>query len=196
LGAALPIVFGQDDPEAPEAHRRDHSRLSPAGGGDPTEGEAQQPQALVVEDDPAMQMLVAFNLRLEGFDVTTASTGREALERAPEQRFDVILLDVMLPDVGGFEVAEELRAAEPTRDVPLVFLSARASSADLARGRALGSHRLRDEAVRPCPARGTAARGSRRARSGERRRRLEAPFWPRLTPIESHGSRSPRRSRC
>ena len=71
--------------------------------------------------------------------MTTASTGREALERAPEQRFDVILLDVMLPDAGGFEVAEELRAAEPTHDVPLVFLSARTSPADLARGRAAGA---------------------------------------------------------
>ena len=140
MGAALPIVFGQDDPEAPEAHRRDQAaRLSPATSGDPAEGEAEQPQALVVEDDPAMQMLVAFNLRLAGFDVTTASTGREALERAPEQRFDVILLDVMLPDLGGFEVAEELRAAEPTRDVPLVFVSARTSPADLARGRAAGA---------------------------------------------------------
>jgi CheY-like chemotaxis protein len=138
LGAALPIVFGEDDPEAPEGHRRD-PRLSPAGGGDPTEGEAQQPQVLVVEDDPAMQMLVAFNLRLAGFEVITASTGREALERAPEQRFDVILLDVMLPDLGGFQVAEELRSSEPTRDVPLVFLSARTSPADLERGRATGA---------------------------------------------------------
>jgi two-component system, OmpR family, response regulator len=139
LGAALRIFFGEDDPEAPEAHRRDHSRLSPATGGEPIEGEASQPQVLVVEDDPAMQMLVAFNLRVAGFDVSTASTGREALARAPEQRFDLILLDVMLPDLGGFEVAEELRAAEPTRDVPLVFVSARTSPADLARGRAAGA---------------------------------------------------------
>jgi DNA-binding response OmpR family regulator len=139
LGAALPIFFGEDDPEAPDAHRRDQSRVSAAAGREPTEGEARQPQVLVVEDDRAMQMLVAFNLRVAGFDVTTASTGREALERAPEQRFDLILLDVMLPDLGGFEVAEELRTAEPTRGVPLVFLSARTSPADLARGRAAGA---------------------------------------------------------
>jgi DNA-binding response OmpR family regulator len=139
LGAALPIVFGEDDPETPEAHRRDGPRLLPVGGGEPADGEERQPQALVVEDDPAMQMLVAFNLRLAGFDVTTASTGADALECAHEQSFDVILLDVMLPDLGGFDVAEELRAAESTRDVPLVFVSARTSSADLARGRAAGA---------------------------------------------------------
>jgi DNA-binding response OmpR family regulator len=137
--AALPIVFGEDDPEAPDAHRMDQPRLSLARSGDPAESEAKQRRVLVVEDDPAMQMLCAFNLRLSGFEVITADTGREALERAPERPFDVILLDVMLPDLGGFEVAEALRAAEPTRDVPVVFLSARTSSADLARGRAAGA---------------------------------------------------------
>jgi DNA-binding response OmpR family regulator len=139
VGAALPIVFGEDDPAAPDEQQRKHARLSLAAGGAPAEDEARQPRVLVVEDDPAMQMLCAFNLRLAGFDVTAASTGREALMRAPEQRFDLILLDVMLPDLGGFEVAEALRAAEQTHDVPLVFVSARTSPDDLARGRAAGA---------------------------------------------------------
>jgi DNA-binding response OmpR family regulator len=139
VGAALPIVFGEDDPEAAEALRSDHARLSLVSGGAPAEDEARQPRVLVVEDDPAMQMLCSYNLRLAGFDVTTASTGREALERAPEQRYDIILLDVMLPDLGGFEVAEALRATEQTHDVPLVFVSARTSPEDLARGRVAGA---------------------------------------------------------
>jgi DNA-binding response OmpR family regulator len=141
VGAALPIVFGEDDPEPPGGNRRDDARLSlVAGGGEnPAETEARQPRVLVVEDDPSMRMLCSFNLQLAGFDVTTASTGRDALERAPEQRLDLILLDVMLPDLGGFEVAEALQATEQTRDVPLVFVSARTSSDDLARGRAAGA---------------------------------------------------------
>jgi DNA-binding response OmpR family regulator len=139
VGAALPIVFGEGDPEAPDEQQHEHARLSLAAGGAPADDEARQPRVLVVEDDPAMQMLCAFNLRLAGFEVTTASTGRAALERAPEQRFDLILLDVMLPDLGGFEVAEALRATEQTHDVPLVFVSARTSPDDLARGRAAGA---------------------------------------------------------
>lgn len=139
MGAPLPIVFGEGDPGAPDEQRPKHARLSLAVGGAPAEDEAKQPRVLVVEDDPAMQMLCAFNLRLAGFDVTTASTGRAALERAPEHRFDLILLDVMLPDLGGFEVAEALRATEQTHDVPLVFISARTSPDDLARGRAAGA---------------------------------------------------------
>jgi DNA-binding response OmpR family regulator len=139
LGAALPIFFGEDDPEAPEAHRRDHSRLSPATGGEPTEGEASQPQVLVVEDDPAMQMLVAFNLRVAGFDVSTASTGREALARAPEQRFDLILLDVMLPDGDGFDILGRLRGWPEFASLPVVMLTAKAELSDIHRGLALGA---------------------------------------------------------
>ena len=94
---------------------------------------------LVVEDDPAMRMLCEFNLKAAGFRVVTASTGREGIDRARAERFDLILLDVMLPDLGGFEIAERLRAGEETRRVPYVFLSARASRTDLARGRAAGA---------------------------------------------------------
>jgi DNA-binding response OmpR family regulator len=128
---------GQGGP--PDEHERKPPRLSVVGGRETGRGAAGVLSVLVVEDDPAMRMLCEFNLRAAGFRVTTASTGREGVDRARAERFDLILLDVMLPDLGGFEVAEELRVDEQTQGVPYVFVSARASRTDLARGRAAGA---------------------------------------------------------
>jgi two-component system phosphate regulon response regulator PhoB len=88
---------------------------------------------LVVEDDPAMRLICAYNLEADGFHVATAETGREGLAAARASTFDLVLLDVMLPDLGGFEVAAELEG------VPVVFCSARGTSADLELGRAAGA---------------------------------------------------------
>jgi DNA-binding response OmpR family regulator len=88
---------------------------------------------LLVEDDPAMRLICQINLESAGFRVTMATTGKEALALAAREQPDVILLDVMLPDLGGFEVAERLPK------IPIVFLSARGSGADLAQGRAAGA---------------------------------------------------------
>ncbi len=88
---------------------------------------------LVVEDDPSMRVLVSTTLELAGFRVKAAATGEQGLEMVASMKPDVVLLDVMLPDLGGFEVAEQLRG------VPIVFLSARSSESDLARGREVGA---------------------------------------------------------
>lgn len=82
-----------------------------------------------------MAMLCRFNLELSGFDVVTAETGAKGLERATSERFDVVLLDVMLPDLGGLEVAEQLRGS----GVPIVFMSARDEADDVERGRRAGA---------------------------------------------------------
>lgn len=87
---------------------------------------------VVVEDDPAMRLLVTFNLEAEGFRVVPAKTGAEGLDAVAAESPDLVLLDVMLPDIGGFELATRLG------DVPVVFMSARASAADFAHGRAAG----------------------------------------------------------
>ena len=130
----MPLFLGEDEPAgAPE--RRDPPRLSVVRGGKAGRGARRGPSVLLVEDDAAMRLLCTFNLEAAGFRVVAASTGREGLERARSERFDLLLLDVMLPDLGGFEIAGELRA----QDVPVVFLSARTSAADLARGRAVGA---------------------------------------------------------
>jgi len=95
---------------------------------------------LLVEDDPSMRMLCRINLELSGFRVVAASTGTEAVVLAEtEGPFDVVLLDVMLPDLGGFDVAERLHASPATADVPVVFLSARVSPVDVAHGLAVGA---------------------------------------------------------
>jgi DNA-binding response OmpR family regulator len=88
---------------------------------------------VVVEDDAAMRLLVRFNLEAEGFRVTTAETGTEGLEAVAAAEPDLVLLDVMLPDMGGFDVARQLPG------VPVVFMSARAAAADFARGRDVGA---------------------------------------------------------
>ncbi|MGH3049314.1 MAG: response regulator transcription factor [Gaiellaceae bacterium] len=88
---------------------------------------------LLVEDDPAMQLLVTYNLQAAGFRVVVAATGKEGLALAASERPDIVLLDVMLPDLGGFDIAARLGK------VPIVFVSARASESDLERGRRAGA---------------------------------------------------------
>lgn len=85
-----------------------------------------------------MRLLCTVNLELSGVAVVAVTTGAEAVERAAAGAFDLVLLDVMLPDLGGFEVAEQLRRDARTKGVPIVFLSARGSEWDIERGREAG----------------------------------------------------------
>ncbi|MCP3758917.1 response regulator transcription factor [Streptomyces sp. TBY4] len=91
---------------------------------------------LVVDDEPNIRDLLSQTLRLVGFDVVAAATGFEALTAAEDTRPGLIVLDVMLPDLDGFEVAARLRAAG--RDVPVLFLTARDSMGDRIRGLTAG----------------------------------------------------------
>lgn len=95
-------------------------------------------RVLVVDDSAVIRDLIAVNLELEGFDVTVAGDGEEALARVAEQRPDVITLDVVMPRLDGFETATRLRADPAYADIPLVLVTARAAAADLARGEELG----------------------------------------------------------
>jgi len=101
-------------------------------------GERQQPSArlLVVEDEPNILELLAASLRYAGFEVVTAAAGTEAVQAAQRHRPDLIVLDVMLPDMDGFEVLHRLRGGG-TR-TPVVFLTARDSTEDKIRGLTLG----------------------------------------------------------
>ncbi len=98
------------------------------------------PRVLVVDDEPSIVDAVATSLRYEGFNVDEAGTGRKALAQAQEDPPDLVILDVMLPDLDGFEVAKRLRQAEGagTR-VPIIFLTARDTTADKVEGLRLGS---------------------------------------------------------
>jgi two-component system, OmpR family, response regulator len=93
-------------------------------------------QLLVVEDDANILELLSASLRFAGFNVSTATTGSEAVTAASRARPDLVVLDVMLPDLDGFEVVKLLRA-EVGR-VPVVFLTARDATDDKIRGLTLG----------------------------------------------------------
>ena len=96
----------------------------------------QIPQVLVVDDEPNIRELVQVALKFHGCAVTTAASGQDALRQAEAARPDLIVLDVMLPDLDGFEVCRRLRAAG--NDVPVIFLTARDTSSDTVTGLALG----------------------------------------------------------
>jgi CheY-like chemotaxis protein len=96
-------------------------------------------KVLLADDEPSMRLLCRINLDLAGFDVVEAENGTEALAKAHESSYDLVLLDVMMPDLSGHEVAEALQGDPKTRDLPIVFLSARASNTDLRRGYQLGA---------------------------------------------------------
>lgn len=85
---------------------------------------------LVADDDPAIVRLVEVNLKLEGFEVITASDGEEALRAVHEQMPALVLLDVMMPKLDGYEVCERLRADGRTRHVNVIMLTAKSLSAD------------------------------------------------------------------
>jgi DNA-binding response OmpR family regulator len=93
---------------------------------------------LVADDDPVILRLIEVNLGLEGFEVQTATRGEDALAKAKEGSPDVILLDVMMPGMTGWEVARQLKEDGETSLIPVVFLSARTQEEDRRRGVALG----------------------------------------------------------
>ena len=94
---------------------------------------------LIVDDDPDILRLVTYNLKQAGFETQTAGTGREALEAVQKQAPDLIILDVMLPDVEGLEVCRTLRSQESTRRIPIVMLTARGEEIDRVVGFELGA---------------------------------------------------------
>ena len=93
---------------------------------------------LVADDDPVIVRLLQVNFKLEGYDVETAAHGEEALRKARDLRPALILLDVMMPGVDGWEVARRLKTDDATNEIPVLFLSARAQEEDRRRGMELG----------------------------------------------------------
>lgn len=138
--AALEVcAAGPPEGEGADVTRSRPTELSVAGASGGGREQATPLRVLLVEDEPSMRMLCSFNLELAGFDVESVETGAEGVARAADGPYDLVLLDVMLPDLGGFEVAQRLQEVHGTEDVPVVFLSARGSDADRARGRAAGA---------------------------------------------------------
>src|SRR5471030_2762674 len=97
---------------------------------------AENVRVLVVDDEPNIVDVISMALRFEGFTVESAATGADAIAAVAARRPQLIVLDVMLPDFDGFEVARRLSSAHA--DVPIIFLTARDSTEDVVRGLTLG----------------------------------------------------------
>ncbi len=106
---------------------RTQSRSAPAGV-----GIVSKKTILIVEDEPHIVMGLKDALEFEGYDVVAASTGREGVTLAKQQKPDVVLLDLMLPDINGYQVCEEIRRWDPF--MPVIMLTARSQETDKIRG--------------------------------------------------------------
>lgn len=96
-------------------------------------------RVLVVDDEPDIVALVAYHLAKVGYRVSTAATGADALEISRQERPALIVLDLMLPGLSGFDVLEQLRLDDATRDVAVLMLTARREEPDRIRGLSLGA---------------------------------------------------------
>ena len=127
---------------------------------------------LVVEDEKAISDILVFNLQREGYDTLAAYDGAEGLRCALEEAPDLILLDVMLPEMDGFEVCRRVRAE---KDTPIIMLTAREEETDKVMGLELGAD---DYITKPFSMRELMARvkaNMRRTYAGEDREKAEAP---------------------
>ncbi len=89
---------------------------------------------LAVDDERHIVRLVQVNLERQGYEVVTAFDGKEALEKVESENPDLIVLDVMMPYMDGFEVLQHLKKNQNTRDIPVIMLTAKAQDADVFRG--------------------------------------------------------------
>jgi CheY-like chemotaxis protein len=114
-------------------------RPDPGGGSGGGRPEGSAPLVLLVDDERSIRTICRVNLEGDGLAVTEAANGSEALELIRRARPSVVLLDVMMPGVDGWGVAEQLAADDETRKIPVVFLSARAAPEDRRRAQELGA---------------------------------------------------------
>jgi two-component system, OmpR family, alkaline phosphatase synthesis response regulator PhoP len=94
---------------------------------------------LFIDDETHIRQLVEYNLRLDGFEVFLADNGKSGLEMVKEHHPDLILLDVMMPEMDGLEVLAKLKNDKKTRDLPVFMLTAKGMIADIKRAFAIGA---------------------------------------------------------
>ena len=98
--------------------------------------EANAPRILLVDDEPAVQTLLAYPLRKDGYEVVSATDGRQAIDEFAEGRFDLVVLDIMLPKIDGIEVCRRLRSKS---QVPIIMLTAKDDEIDKVVGLEMGA---------------------------------------------------------
>ena len=140
-------------------------RASPSdtGAEKTTEG-----RVLIVDDETAIRLICRLNLQSAGFETIEAGDGKAALALARTERPDLILLDIMLPEVDGWSVAEELSRTPETGDIPILFLTARSDRSDESRGHEAGGVGYITKPFDPIAMAGRVRTVLERARRGER----------------------------
>ena len=103
-------------------------------------------KVLVVDDEPNIVELLQYNLEKTGYEVKTAYNGQEALDIARQYIPDLIILDIMMPKMDGYQVIRRLKEEERTSTIPVIFLTAKAQMKDVVSGRAMGAD---DYVVKP-----------------------------------------------
>ncbi len=101
-------------------------------------GGMRMPKVLIVDDETHIVKIIAYKLRGAGYDIASAADGVEALEAVRADRPDLILLDIMMPRMDGYETLEHLKGDPATRDIPVFLLTVKSKEADRQRGWQLG----------------------------------------------------------
>ena len=143
-------------------------RLEPGGGPGGERPEESAPLVLLVDDERSIRTICRVNLEGDGLAVSEAADGAEALEVVRRARPSVVLLDVMMPGIDGWEVAEQLAADDDTRKIPVIFLSARAAPEDRLRAQELGAVGYVDKPFDPLELAGIVRDVLERVARGER----------------------------
>ena len=94
---------------------------------------------LVVDDDPYILLSLEFLMKKNGFDVMVARNGHEALELVEKQVPDIVLLDIMMPDVDGYAICKHIKSSKKLKDAKVVFMSAKSKESDIQKGYDLGA---------------------------------------------------------
>lgn len=89
---------------------------------------------MIVDDEPDIVKLVKVSLEMANFEVSEAFSGQEALDKVQDAKPDIILLDIMMPDINGFEVCKRLKADTKTKDIPVIMLTAKGQRGDAEQG--------------------------------------------------------------
>lgn len=97
-------------------------------------------KVLIVEDDEFLQSLESTKLKKEGYEVFVAGTGEEALIKVNEANFDLLLLDLILPNFDGFEILKKVRGDEKTKDIPVIVFSNLSEEKDINKSKELGAN--------------------------------------------------------
>ena len=98
-----------------------------------------KPSVLIVEEEPDIAELIRFHCDREGMDARTVGTGKVALDQVKRETPDLLILDLMLPDVGGLEICRRLKQWPETRELPIVMVTAKGEETDIVTGLEIGA---------------------------------------------------------